>query len=584
MTYYSQPQPETPARRQQGQVCRLQKTISAVLVAEGSSTRMGFDKLSFDLGGETVLHRSIRAFDQCPQIGEIVLVAGKNRAFVEQQAVGCTKPVQIVAGGATRAESAKNGVLAAHGELVAVHDAARPFVSPAVIAAVLLLLNTYPLLVSEDLVFRSKETNMTGSVSVVVYSLAGLNRLNQENVAAAMAVVEETGLSRVLVTDSTGLVLYDTRETGSAVGKYTFYSEIVQALEGYDAFSCSYRDGAFRSRTASPVLYQNRIIGAVYAYEYDTEQATLLEGLQSNLLKLSAGIAAAVVLLSILLSRMLTRKISTLLTAIRKVRAGAYEHRTHISGRDEIAQIGEEFNSLTDRLQTTETLRRRFVSDASHELKTPLAAIRLLTDSILQTDQMDMETVRDFVTDIGSEAERLSRITEDLLRLTRLDSDLLDAPETVEVAPVLEQVMRMMSLLAQEKGTELTYRMEGNCRVSATKGEVHQVIYNLTDNAVKYSGKNGKVRVELRHEDHDVVLTVADNGPGIPEEDLPKVFERFYRVDKARSRAAGGTGLGLSIVQDTVKKRGGTVSAANRAGGGAVFTVRWPEAEGGDRS
>ena len=137
MTYYSQPQSETPARRQQGQVCRLQKTISAVLVAAGSSTRMGFDKLSFDLGGETVLHRSIRAFDQCPQIGEIVLVAGKNRAFVEQQAVGCTKPVQIVAGGATRAESAKNGVLAAHGELVAVHDAARPFVSPAVIAAVL---------------------------------------------------------------------------------------------------------------------------------------------------------------------------------------------------------------------------------------------------------------------------------------------------------------------------------------------------------------------------------------------------------------------------------------------------------------
>ena len=137
MTYYSQPQPETPARRQQGQVCRLQKTVSAVLVAAGSSTRMGFDKLSFDLGGETVLHRSIRAFDQCPQIGEIVLVAGKNRAFVEQQVVGCTKPVQIVAGGATRAESAKNGVLAAHGELVAVHDAARPFVSPAVIAAVL---------------------------------------------------------------------------------------------------------------------------------------------------------------------------------------------------------------------------------------------------------------------------------------------------------------------------------------------------------------------------------------------------------------------------------------------------------------
>ena len=452
----------------------------------------------------------------------------------------------------------------------------------AVIAAVLLLLNTYPLLVSEDLVFRSKETTMQGSVSVMVYSLAGLDRLNQENVAAAMAVVEETGLSRVLVTDSAGQVLYDTRETLGAVGKYTFYSEIVQALEGYDAFSCSYRDGAFRSRAASPVLYQNRIIGSVYAYEYDTEQAELLEGLQSNLLKLSAGIAAAVVLLSFILSRMLTRKISALLTGIRKVREGAYEHRTHIPGRDEIAQIGEEFNSLTDRLQTTETLRRRFVSDASHELKTPLAAIRLLTDSILQTDNMDMETVRDFVTDIGSEAERLGRITEDLLRLTRLDSNQVDPPEVVEVAPVLEQVMRMMSLLAQEKGTELTCQTGGDCRVLATKGEVHQVIYNLTDNAVKYSGSHGSVRVELRRDGNDVVLTVADNGPGIPEEDLPRVFERFYRVDKARSRAAGGTGLGLSIVQDTVTKRGGTVSAANRPEGGAVFTVRWSAAEGGE--
>ena len=116
---------------------KLEKRVSAVLVAAGSSTRMGFDKLSFDLGGETVLHRSIRAFEQDPLVTEIVLVAGKNRAFVEQQAADCTKPVQIATGGTTRAESAKNGVLAAAGELVAVHDAARPFVSQAVITAAL---------------------------------------------------------------------------------------------------------------------------------------------------------------------------------------------------------------------------------------------------------------------------------------------------------------------------------------------------------------------------------------------------------------------------------------------------------------
>ena len=441
----------------------------------------------------------------------------------------------------------------------------------------LLLLNTYPLLVSEDLVFRSKETNMTGSVSVVVYSLAGLNRLNQENVAAAMAVVEETGLSRVLVTDSAGLVLYDTRETGSAVGKYTFYSEIVQALEGYDAFSCSYRDGAFRSRTASPVLYQNRIIGAVYAYEYDTEQAALLEGLQSNLLKLSAGIAAAVVLLSILLSRMLTRKISTLLTAIRKVRAGAYEHRTHISGRDEIAQIGEEFNSLTDRLQTTETLRRRFVSDASHELKTPLAAIRLLTDSILQTDQMDMETVRDFVTDIGSEAERLSRITEDLLRLTRLDSGIQDAAYPVSVSRVLERVVRMLGVVAREKEVTLTYETDEDAVVRATEDDIHQILYNLMENGIKYSGSMGFVHTTLKTVGDTVVISVEDNGIGIPNEDMEHIFERFYRVDKNRSRAVGGTGLGLSIVSDTVRRRGGSIRAQHRqSGSGTVFIVELP--------
>ena len=453
-----------------------------------------------------------------------------------------------------------------------------------IIAAVLLLLNTYPLRVSQDLVFRSKEASLESSVSVMVYSLSGLDHLTEENVAQAMAVVEETGLSRILVTDDTGRVLYDTRETGSAVGEYAFYTEIVQALLGSDVFTSNYQNGAFRSRASSPVLYQSQVIGAVYAYEYDTEQAALLEGLQSNLLRLSAVIGVAVLVLSVLLSRMLTRKIGQLLTAIRQVREGAYSHRAEIAGHDEIAQIGQEFNSLTDRLQTTENARRRFVSDASHELKTPLAAIRLLTDSILQTEDMDPATAREFVSDIGAEAERLSRITEDLLRLTRLDSGVLEPPTVVEVLPVLEQVMRMMSLVAQEKQVELTYTAQPGCAVLATPDELNQVIYNLTDNAVKYTGAGGAVQVSLACREETVILEVADNGPGIPEEDLPRIFERFYRVDKARSRAAGGTGLGLSIVSDTVKRRGGTVEAANRPEGGTVFTVRWPAAKGGSEA
>ena len=446
-------------------------------------------------------------------------------------------------------------------------------------AAVLVLLNTYPLLVSQDLVFYSKEVSLQSSVSVMGYSLSGLDRLTEENVTAAIAVVEETGLSRILVTDGAGLVLYDTRETGGAVGQYVLYTEIVQALLGNDAFSCTYEGGAFRSRASSPVLYQNQIIGAVYAYEYDTEQAALLEGLQENLLRLSAVVGVVALVLSGIISRALTKKLGQLLTAIRQVREGAYSHRTEIRGGDEIAQLGEEFNSLTDRLQVTDNARRRFVSDASHELKTPLAAIRLLTDSILQTENIDRETTREFVADIGSEAERLTRITEDLLRLTRLDSGILEQAAVEDVLPVLEQVMRMMSLVAQEKGVDLTYEAAEGCAVRSTRDELYQVIYNLTDNALKYSA-GAAVQVSLRKCGGQVVLTVADRGPGIPEEDLPRIFERFYRVDKARSRAAGGTGLGLSIVSDTVRRQGGTVEAANRPGGGAVFTVRWSAEEG----
>ena len=453
-----------------------------------------------------------------------------------------------------------------------------------ILLIVLALMNTYPLLVSEDLVFRSKHTTLQASAAAINAAVAGLEELTEENVAQAMEAVEIEGVSRAVVTDEHGLALYDTREVGSAEGYYVFYTELVQALRGDIAVYSVYEEGAFRSSAAQPVLYRNQIIGAVYVYDYDTQQASLLENLQNNLMRISVGIAALVVCVSMAFSRGLTRRLDSLLTAIRGVREGAYNQRAVLSGHDEYTQIAGEFNDLVDRLQETENARRRFVSDASHELKTPLAAIRLLTDSILQNDNIDGATVREFVSDIGQEAERLSRITEDLLRLTRLDSGVLEPPTVVDMLPVLEQVMRMMSLVAQEKGTELTYRAEGTCTMLATRDEIHQIIYNLTDNAVKYTPPGSTVQVSLFREGDQVVLTVEDNGAGIPEEDLPRIFERFYRVDKARSRAAGGTGLGLAIVRDTVEKRGGTVEAANRPGGGAVFTVRWPWREGGGQT
>lgn len=449
------------------------------------------------------------------------------------------------------------------------------------IAAVLVLLNTYPLLQSQNMVFKSKETSMKSAVKIIEASLGGLKQLDEENVTRALSSVRETGASRVLVTDTAGRILYDTREENGAVGLYAFYTEIVQALEGNDAFYCYYDSTAFLSRMASPVVYHNQIVGAVYAYEYDTEQADILKSFQSNLMKISVLIALGVIALSILLSRVLTAQITDLLSAIRKVREGAYSHRAAVKGSDEIGQIAAEFNSLTDRLQTTEDARRRFVSDASHELKTPLAGIRLLTDSILQTGDMDPDTTREFVGDIGREAERLTRITENLLRLTRLDSGAVQPVAPVKVAPVLERVARMLAILAREKNVTLTWEAAEDTVALATEDDVHQILYNLMDNGIKYSGTDGFVHAAARAEGDWVIMTVEDNGIGIPEDDLPHIFERFYRVDKMRSRAIGGTGLGLSIVKDTVESRGGRITAAAREGGGTVFTVHLPRAEEG---
>lgn len=449
-----------------------------------------------------------------------------------------------------------------------------------VIVGVLILLNTYPVLVSEDLIFKNKATAVQTSAFSMASVLSGTEHLTEENVTQALASTDQSGLSRVLVTDAAGEVLFDTGgEAEEAPRLPEGLPEVAEALNGNDASTSCFLSGAFHTSAASPILYQNQIVGAVYALEDDTEQAGLLLSFQRNLRSVSVGVAVTVLLASVLLSRALTRRISELLGAIRRVREGAYSHRAEVGGGDEIAELAEEFNDMTDRLQQTETARRRFVSDASHELKTPLAAIRLLSDSILQSERMDAATLREFITDIGAEAGRLTRITEDLLRLTKLDSDVSARTERVDMAETLPRVLRMMDFLAEEKNIDLNYRVEGDAHVYATADEIQEILGNLVDNAIKYSHRDGSVQIDLVGEEDSVTLTVADDGIGIPEEDRAHIFERFYRVDKARSRSAGGTGLGLSIVHDLTVKRGGTVAVAPREGGGTVFTVVLPRAK-----
>ena len=456
-----------------------------------------------------------------------------------------------------------------------------------IFAVVLVLLNTYPVLVSQDLLFASKRDSLKSQAAVMASALMELESLSADQVARVMNMLDSMGLSRILVTDPAGLILYDStqqpeedpppeEEAGPPEYRYALYQEVVSALRGSDVFYSRYVDKKFTSTAAMPIVYRGMVIGAIYILEVDPAQGELLYSLQQNLRTISMVIALVALIMSTFFSKMLTARIAALLRAIRIVGEGEYGHRLQPVGRDEMAQLAEEFNNLTDRLQTTEEVRRRFVSDASHELKTPLASIRLLADSILQTDEMDSEMVRDFVGDIGSEAERLTRITEHLLALTRLDSLPVGEQWPVDVAQVTERTVDLLQPVADAAGVTVEKNLKRNCVILCTEDDLSQICFNLVENAMKYNYSGGKVFVSVYRDGDQVLLEVGDTGVGIPEEDLPKVFNRFYRVDKARSRAAGGTGLGLSIVRDTVRRHGGWVTARPRNPEGSLFTVGFP--------
>ena len=428
------------------------------------------------------------------------------------------------------------------------------------IAVLLVLMNTYPLIMGQNLMFRSQQTALANQLVLITNTLTTADELTPETVEQAIGQLEELEVRRVLVTDGAGRVLYDTGEP-SALGKYALIGEVVSALRGNDAFSSEYQDGAFSSRAASPVMNRNQVVGAVCLYDQDSDQGALLEELQRNLRLISVVVCLAVLVLFGAFSTFLSRRVRTLLGGIRTVRAGEYTHRISMDGHDELAQLAEEFNQLTGRLQVTEEERRRFVSDASHELKTPLASIRLLTDSILQDASIDRDTAREFVADIGEAADRLIHISQELLELNRLDEG---------------RDMAHRITLETDLGED--------CIVRCNQEDASQILRNLMENAIKYNVTGGEVLVTTRRQGARVLLSVADTGVGIPEADMPRIFERFYRVDKARSRAAGGTGLGLSIVRDAVRHHGGTITVQARQPAGVVFTVilpAWREEESG---
>lgn len=419
---------------------------------------------------------------------------------------------------------------------------------------------------------------MVEKCQLAAADIASLDVLNPANVSAAIDKMESLRVTRLLVTDYTGMVLYDSYSSDSALGSYVLLPEIVQAMDGSkgnDVFSWQFKDGIMLSRVATPVLSLGAVVGCVYMMEYDADQGTLFQSLQQNILTITLVLEAVVILFSLIFATGFSRRLRRILASMRIICNGDYSHRVVMGGNDELTLLGDEFNQLTERLQVSENKRSQFVSDASHELKTPLASIKLLADSVLQNN-MDADTVREFVSDIGNEADRLTRMTQKLLSLSRIESQQDGDCEIIYMKPTIDRVLRMLAGLSKQNDVEIALKQQQDCPILILEDDLYQIIFNLVENGIKYNNPGGKLTIRTFREDDNAILQVADTGKGIPEDALHHVFERFYRVDKARSRSIGGSGLGLSIVRNMVERNQGTITAVSSVGQGSVFTVSFP--------
>ncbi len=439
--------------------------------------------------------------------------------------------------------------------------------------AVLIFLNVYCSEISQMVFYGNKQTAMLEKAQLAANELESLEIMTTNTVKQALSVIDDKNLARLVVTDHCGKVIYDSVDPKTG---YALMPQVISALNSIDIFTWHYNAGVIQAEAAVPIINYDMVAGCLYIMEYDTEQGKLINSLENNIFAITVVLEVLIVLFSIIYAISFSGRLRKIAHSMRIIQKGDYTHKVELSGHDELTFLGQEVNDLTERLQISESKRHQFVSDASHELKTPLASIKLLSDSILQYD-MDMDTVREFVTDIGNEAERLNRMTQKLLSLTKGDagSDYVER-EIIYIVPTLQRVIKMLSGIAETNNISVYTQIEEDIPVLVQEDDLYQIIFNLVENGIKYNIPGGSLFVSLNRRDDMAVLQVRDTGVGIPEDAIDHVFERFYRVDKARSRQTGGSGLGLAIVRSMVERNGGEIKLESKVGEGSVFTVEFP--------
>ena len=402
---------------------------------------------------------------------------------------------------------------------------------------------------------------------------------------------------RLLVVDADGKVTYDT--FGERCGTLLALAEVRSVLRGEkDAdYGFHLRDGAGKTQApsvldaltgrdisrvwvgcfVSPLEADGQRTGALLLLTDVQETVDSLISVRDRMVFIFLLALTAVLVLAGLISRIVTRPVAELSGGIERMSKGDYEYRVHVQGKGEMAQLAAAFNQMSEQVHNLDEARNQFVSNASHELKTPLATIKILVESMMYQDDMDPQLRREFLGDIDREIDRLSSVVGDLLTLVHIDSHKLRLRrEMMVLADTVRETAARLAPLAKKRGQQIVVHIQDECEMFADPGKLAQVCYNIIENAIKYTPDGGTITVSLAKAGRDAVLEIADTGVGIPEADLPHVFDRFYRVDKARSRETGGTGLGLSIVKQIVRLHAGTVTVASEYGKGTTFTVQLP--------
>ena len=449
-----------------------------------------------------------------------------------------------------------------------------------------------------DSLFADTVRARAGDVSDMAVTIEG--RLRSDTADALYRRLLQAARSlggRLLVVDTDGKVQWDTFD--EQCGRRLALAEVYTVLRSQtDAdYGFHLQDGGGRAQAASPLdsltgrdvsrvwtgcfvapLTEDGVrIGALVLAVSVQDTVDSLISMRDSMLAVFALALVAVLALVGLISRIVTRPVAELSAGIERMTRGDYQHRVHVPGKGEMAQLAAAFNQMSEQVHNLDEARNQFVSNASHELKTPLTTIKLLVESLMYEDNMDPALRREFLGDIDKEIDRLSSVVGDLLTLVHIDSHKLRLRrEMMLLSNIVRESERRLSPLAKQKKQEIRLDIADGCEMLADPGKLSQVCYNIIENAIKYTPEGGKIDVRLRRVGRDAVLEISDTGIGIPQEDLPHVFDRFYRVDKARTRETGGTGLGLSIVQQIIRLHGGSVTVQSELGKGTTFIVQLP--------